>query len=460
MKQLADTIARGVQSPGDLPLSGGPPGLSADPERLRRLSELRTQVRACLSQSAAWGPSRLIPAGERIGGDGDPLPVPALLLPGDPLERAEQAGALLSPFLAPLMSVFLREAVPSALRRWGLGAGLRLLIRRIPADLRREIRVLARAAGIAPSRALALSVMGDFHVTLGCSTLVVQPPLSAPETLLFGRNLDFLGYGLSDAAAILQVHRVPPGSGELSHASLGWAGLWGIHTGWNAAGLCLGNMQVYNPRPDSPRGPLQMLSGRCPTSWAYATLLRTCRTVREALERLDAIDPLSPTNLMMADFTGEAALVEWDIRRRHVRRPAGGHLFATNYFINPEMTDDPVDCWRAARLEETFSSLDSAGPVPARLHQSSIQPVPPSSHPGPHASRSVFNPFSSPVGEGSLSVPVTVGAVRALLHQVNQGELTLHSVVFEPMARRIHVAAGHPPSSQGPWSVLPWDLWN
>jgi len=320
---------------------------------------------------------------------------------------------------------FLRQAAPGASARWGMRAFLSLLARRMPSDLRDEIRAMAHVAGVSASGALTLTVMGDFHAALGCSTIVIEPPLVASGRLLFGRNLDFVGYGLSDVAALLLVHHPADNSGEIPHASLGWAGLWGIHTGWNAAGLCLGNMQVYNPGVDSPSGTLHMLSGRTPTSWAYARLLRHCGTVREALDKLASIAPLSPTNVMLADASGDAALVEWDLRRHRVRRPEQGKLFATNYFLHPEMRGEEVECWRLLLLERVFADLD-------------------------RRSRSTAE-----------DTPLEAQDLVALLDAVNQGDLTLHSVVFEPAGRRVHLAAAAaPPSTGGQWDTLPWAVWD
>lgn len=480
-KEIGDAVARGVHSSGELPFGPqtGRDGDGGDPESEARLARIRAAVTDHFSRfrqtASAIGPAsgsaaadsaspprpgpaagavgRLVPPGAPVGpgqetGTGNAtLSIPTLHLYGPPAERARQAGALLAPVLGDLLDEFLRRAAPSAPTRWGMDAFLALMTRRVPRDLQVEIRALARAAGVSTSRALALTLMGDFHAAMACSTIVVEPPLAAPESLVFGRNLDFIGYGLADVAAVLAVHHPAGGgedgpdgqnrrdgqngqggrdgrsglgeeSGEIPYASLGWAGLWGTHTGWNAAGLCLGNMQAYNPKPDSPTGPLHMLSGKTPTSWAYTRLLRSCRTVREALAALDAITPLSPTNLMLADATGESALVEWDIQRHRVRRAEGGRLFATNYYIHPEVRGEAVDCWRMNLLEQAFADLTPGAPG-----------------------------------------RVDAAAMSRLLDSVNQGDLTLHSIVFEPKARRIRLAASRAPSSEGPWETIPWNVW-
>jgi hypothetical protein len=47
-----------------------------------------------------------------------------------------------------------------------------------------------------------------------------------------------------------------------------------------------------------------------------------------------------------------------------------------------------------------------------------------------------------------------VAAVARKMHEVNQGELTLQTMVFEPGPRKLHLAIGRPPASALPLRTL------
>ena len=52
------------------------------------------------------------------------------------------------------------------------------------------------------------------------------------------------------------------------------------------------------------------------------------------------------------------------------------------------------------------------------------------------------------------ATPLDVAAVKEALHAVNQGEMTVHSMVFEPTARRLHLAMGRGPITGGPFTAI------
>ena len=55
----------------------------------------------------------------------------------------------------------------------------------------------------------------------------------------------------------------------------------------------------------------------------------------------------------------------------------------------------------------------------------------------------------------TAKVPLDVEAVHGYLHQANQSEFTLQTMVFEPRALVLHLALGEPPSSRLPLKRLP-----
>ena len=86
---------------------------------------------------------------------------------------------------------------------------------------------------------------------LGCSSLIVQPPLSATGGPLLARNLDFFGRGYLHEYSLLIVHPArgtaggpsPPG-GARAFASIGFPGVLGCFSGINDAGLALSSHEV------------------------------------------------------------------------------------------------------------------------------------------------------------------------------------------------------------------------
>ena len=386
---------------------------SENPNDRKRIGRIRAEVVRWREKAQTAGKGRLIPARPR-GAQGSGLKIPVMYLQGSGPERAKQAGAMTKSIFSILLAEFFRQIAPDMMARIMVEGMLMPLAQKLPQDMRQELQKLAKVSDLPLRHAIAFSVMGDFHLGMGCATVVVSAPLTNPNQIIFGRNLDFIGFGLSDVGALLSVHCPDEGSDEIPYASLGWVGLWGVHTGWNAAGLCLGNMQAYNYKDDVPRGPTALLSGRVPTSWAYTTLLRQSRTVAEALDLIAEIKPLAPTNLMLADATGDAALVEWDSNRYRVRRSEKGKLFSTNFFIHPDMMGDSYECWRTGALRHYFRRR---------------------------------------------TAPIDAETMRVILNDIHQGELTLHSVVFEPAAGKIHFTTDEPPSSSGEWFKIPWNVW-
>lgn len=450
-RAFGEMIARGEVTRESLP-AGSSSANGVKPSDLEAIRQIRSTIHAALEPARRRGralrvsvlpkasPELPLPADWKPEGEQTPRlagsdvaanvisELAVLHLRGSGEERARQAGEFMRPFLGVLLGQFLRSAIPSGLLRLCVRAGLHPLWLRMPLALRRELLALSRRAGVPAPLALAPMLAGDLHVLLGCSTVVAVPPASAPEALLFGRNLDFDDFGLADSATLLTVHHPPAGSGELPYAGLGWAGVWGTFTGWNAAGLCLANMQAYNPPVNSPSGIGALFAGATPTSWAYTLLLRECRDVEQALRRVGELRPISATNLMMADKSGRAALVEWDGNGHRVREPENGFLYATNFFLHPEMAGETVACHRLEEIERQRRLWEQQGGGCAD-------------------------------GPGSGAPPLPAEWVRRLLGRIHQDEFTLHTVLFRPREGRVEVAVGPPPSALQPWQVFPWDVW-
>ena len=321
----------------------------------------------------------------------------------------EFGSSIISPHLRPNAESFCKVFIPGMARLW--------LWHRLPHDLKQELRQMCRAAGVNSNIAAFIILLAEFEMLLnyrGCSTIAAGPPLTKPHELIMGRNLDFDSLGLADALHLVQVHH-PEEPDEIPSACLGWLGFWGTLTGWNKAGLSLACTVVYNSKKnDEPR--VFTFERAVPMAWAYTRLLRHAPDVKTAVKMLHQMKPMAPSNVMLADSTGKAVVVEWAPNRMICRPMDNDLLVATNGFRTPEMFSEPDIC---DRYDGTMQSVRF---IPSASYNASL--------------------------------------MRRQLHSVNQGGLTLHSAIFEPVKRRVHVAINPPPSTRGDWHEIDWDIWS
>ena len=385
------------------------------------LDELRFRLFDLLHTSFEEQGIRLVPGA-----------VPRLHLHGDAVRRAGLAGHFLRPVLGEIQQHIVRELldelVPGSTEsRWIRRVACLLshpLLGRVIAEtlipawgtsMWSELSALSRAGKASPGLAGLVVAAGDLEVWgqqhFGCSTIATR---GFDGQLLLGRNLDFDAFGLADASSLLIVNSPQPGgTGEIPTAVLGWVGVWGAFTGWNQRGLCLGNMVVYNALPKY-RARLRPWTRQVPMGIAYQTVLRSCGDCREAIRWFENNEPMAASQILLGDASGEACIVEWAPSKAcRVRRFEDKALFATNHFIASPFGSEGVYCTR----EETF--------------------------------RDHFRDNARQL----------VSSIKSLLHSVSQGELTLHSVIFEPQAGKIHIANGNPPATAGPWHQLGLDVW-
>jgi len=155
----------------------------------------------------------------------------------------------------------------------------------------------------------------------------------------------------------------------------------------NEHGLTLANMEVAR----TPRVPDAM-----PYSFLYRTILEECRTVNEAIHLLEKERRQSANNLMLMDASGDRALVEITPAAIHVRRREDtAPLVATNHHRGDR--DEPHVCTRYDCL--TADATRDWG----RFDRQALQ---------------------------------------KLLALTGQGDLTLQSMIFEPLDRRLLLAVG------------------
>ncbi len=377
---------------------------------------LRQTIRAYLQEGA--GVPTLPPNGRFIPG-----PIGQLHVHGTRQERAKVFGAFCRPWAESLQNQVVQQGLHALSQQYPQIKHLpptstaKVLSRLffwpgLPKDFKQEIRTFCRVADLSPYVAGLLMLSSELEM-MGCSTASIDGPHSGNGPI-FGRNLDFNGFNILDVASLLTVHHSSEAD-EIPSAWFGWLSVWGVFTGWNRAGLSLGCMVIYNARPQDRPMLFPVLRG-VPMAWAYTQILRQCATVSQAVDYLKRTQPTAPNNLMLVDSGGEAVMAEWAPTGLVVRSSENGCLFGTNGFRSTEMAGKPDDCWRYDDMHRFLNR--------------------------------------QPSGQ------FTASSMKSLLGKVNQGETTLQSAVFEPVAGRVHLAAGSLPSTLGPWSTLPWDVWS
>ena len=169
----------------------------------------------------------------------------------------------------------------------------------------------------------------------------------------------------------------------------------------NDAGVVIA---VHEVLLSGDRSPLFNPKG-VPYTFAFRRILEECETIEEAAELLRSIERTTKVNLSICDKTGAAAL-EITPKNVKIRRAEEGVLVCTNHFRTPELCYFAF-CSRYGRLSE------------ARRMK-------------------------------TLGVEDVYGKMK----QVAMSRLTLQTMVFEPKARRIHVAFGKLPATDLPLKTV------
>jgi predicted choloylglycine hydrolase len=134
-------------------------------------------------------------------------------------------------------------------------------------------------------------------------------------------------------------------------------------------------------------------------------LLEECTTVEEAAALVRSVERASSFNFAVCDRT-HGVVFELTPQTVELRTSEEGVCLCTNHFRSPELATS-MECWRYEKLADE-------------------------------------------VGEK----PYAVADVAKRLHDVNQGEATLQSMVFEPAALKLHLAFGKGPASRLPMHDL------
>jgi len=351
---------------------------------------------AVRSEATEYPPPKAAQAGkgrlEVVGG------IPILHLCGTPEEMGRQQGLLLGKQFAILRDVYLERFFPGAVERGGalvFGLGM---VKFMPLDYVEEMKGLAEASGVSRADVIFGNTFADTARAVFCSVAIASGEATSDGRLLFARNLDFPSLDILHKATVVTVYHQAR-EGRRSFLSVGWPGAVGVVSGMNDAGLCLATLVSMSQKGVQPGLPFAMM---------YRQVLERCATPQEALELVRRTPRTSANNLALAAPDHEPLVIEYTPAKVAVRRPTRGVLLATNHFRCPELAPGAKPpCPRYATLDERTAA-------------------------------------------GKLDV----ASLKKLLHAVNQGDMTLQSMVFEPAARRLHLATGVLPASSGKYVTL------
>jgi hypothetical protein len=326
--------------------------------------------------------------------------LPVLSVEGTPEEIGEQTAALTA-----RPAVRLLEYPRAFLRSQGLEATWpalllmsRSMVPRFPPRYLRELEAGVKASGVSRDLVVLANTVFDIKKLAGCSALLVDPKRSATHAPLFGRNLDFPTLGYLQEYTLVAVVRPED---RHAFASVGFPGLMGCLSGMNDAGLALAILEVRESRDGSPKFDPRGV----PYALCFRRILEECTTVDEAERLLRSLKRTTPLNLAICDARG-GAVFEVTPRNLVVRRSEEGLCACTNHFRSPALAMS-LRCPRYDALEQSrrFATLGLA-------------------------------------------------EVQARLHAANQGPLTMQTMIFEPAARRLHLAIGSCPSTALPLRTL------
>jgi len=261
-----------------------------------------------------------------------------------------------------------------------------------------------------------------------CSSLAVWGDASADGTLRHARNFDFPGIGVWDARPTVVFCSPDDGLRYGFVTSLG-VDLPGV-TGFNEAGLTL----TAHTRMHVDIDP----SGTSISDLGHE-IVRKARTIGQAVDIARRLGSSSTWGLLVSSAKEhDAVLIETTGSKVRVVQPgADHHLACTNRYRHPELQKGEVLASPAFAIDSDsrFATLQAAaargGLTPADLQAILATARDPAAAAHDPADRVTGSCIASP--------------------------LTVQSVVVEPEAGQVRVAAGRAPVAEGPWEVVPWN---
>lgn len=321
--------------------------------------------------------------------------VPVLILQGSPEQIGEGHGKLLSEESEALMNAYLK---PAALMTGGLEPMVKRALKmkdHLPARYRAELEAMAKATGLDFNLLLTGNAYPDVYRGGGCSCLAAAGEAAKEGKPLLGRNLDFFSMGVLDKSGLVIIYKP---EGFHSFASVTWPALNGVLSGMNEKGLCCAVMEVRTGRRN--------FDGM-PSTYLFRRVMEEASTVEEALKILESAKKVVSNNLILLDRSGAAALAEIGPGSFAARKAEKGAVIGTNHH---RYGKDPAP--QCHRYEKLMNYVEE-------------------------------NPGA-----------VDVEGMKKVLNRVNQGMLTVQSMVFEPRSLALHLSMGKIPATRGEYKVL------
>jgi hypothetical protein len=270
------------------------------------------------------------------------------------------------------------------------------LLDNFPADHRKELETIITVSGFDRGLLVTANTIFDLkhllRALVGCSALVVEAPRSQTGEPIFGRNMDYQGLGYLQEYSLVTIYRP---KGKHAFAAIGYPGMIGIVSGINDTGLAVTALETTGAPKEE--GPVFSLEGT-PFALCYRRLLEECTTVEEAEKLLRGMKRCTTNNLTVCDKTS-SAVFEFTPTRLVARRPEKGMSTCTNHFCTAEL--------KLAEPKNDYATLDRYATLcKARDEQKKLG----------------------------------IADVQRYLDAANQGELTLQTMIFEPVTLTLHLA--------------------
>ena len=344
----------------------------------------REQIKKGMAEPRTFGPAHL----DIVEG------LPVLHLYGTPEEMGRQYGTILRPSLEALFRYFDRLMPRALYRRLRERAIERE--KRLPDHYRRELKAVAEASGL-PYEVL---VTANLTPRMRCTVLLAWGEATADGATIFARNSEYFSMGLKDCGSLIIVWHPKEG---MAQASLNFLGMIGTFNGVNEAGLCCGNLVVYNARHND------LNEEALPVQFVLREAGDRLRTADDLRDHLLNRPTIMPVQVAMAD-ANRAHIVELGLHSKAARTPERDYLAAGNFFHGAERCRGRAPAWFHRRYDRLIEFAESNyGRIdPRNITQALYQAR------APH-------PFN------------------------------IHSMVFEPARMKIHVSYNRYPASAGPF---------
>jgi predicted choloylglycine hydrolase len=238
----------------------------------------------------------------------------------------------------------------------------------------------------------------DLRHFVQCSAVIVEGDRSATGGPVFGRNLDWPSVANVHEYTLVIIYRQ---KGKHTFASITFPGVIGCTSGMNDAGLAVAMLDADSKKDGAPG---LNLAG-VPTLLLLRRVLEECGSVDDAAKLVRSTERASSLNIALCD-QHRGAVLEVTTKTVAERRSEQGIVMCTNHFRSEELRES-TSCWRYDELTKVTGD---------KTH--------------------------------------TIADIAARLHAVNQGDMTIQTMIFEPVPLKLHVAFGAGPITNHPMSEL------